>query len=465
MEKMQVSFNPLETAPIPKLILQYSVPTTLTLMVNYLYNIVDQIFIGQGVGITGMAATNVAFPLIIMVNAVALLLGDGCAAHISLCLGRRQQEEADHTVSHVITLILTSGVLAALLCQIFAPQIALLFGSTETAYQDSLAYMRTIAWGIPFQLICPAFTAIIRADGSPQYTMKCMMIGAAINLVLDPVFIFALNMGVVGAGIATVIGQIAAGSFCLLYLRRFQRVRICKSALRPTWKLTRRILALGFPSLLTQILFALVQVTLNNLMRFYGAASIYGSDIALSVYGMMMKVYQISHSMFVGVSSAIQPINGYNFGAKHYERVRKTYCMATIIALAVSAFWFIVFMVFPRPLAALFVSGNDLYLDCAQHCFRIYMAAFFLYGLHMTTASFFQGIGKPAKSLLFPLVRQGFLLLPLALLLSYQFGLEGALIAAPIADILVSLLCFILAYLEFRRWRRNGWLSGQESIF
>ena len=455
METVRRNNNPLETEPIAKLLIRYSVPTTLTLMVNYLYNIVDQIFVGQGVGITGMAAINVAFPLSILVNAIALLLGDGCAANVSLCLGRREQETADRIFSHAVTWIVTSGVVMALLCGVLAPQIVRLFGSTDTAYGESLAYMRTIAWGIPFQLICPAFAAIIRADGAPQYTMKCMMLGAAINLILDPVFIFPLHMGVVGAGIATVIGQVAAGTFCLLYLRRLQTVQLRRGALRPTWTLTRRILKLGFPSLLTQGLTALVQIVLNNLMRVCGAASVYGSDIALSVYGMMMKVYQIAHSMFVGVSSAIQPINGYNFGAGNYDRVRKTYRLATGIALVISVLWWLVFLLFPRQIALLFVSDNLTYLDCAQHVFRLYMLAFCLYGVHMTTASFFQGIGKPVKSLVIPLIRQGVLLIPLALLLSPRWGLDGALLAAPIADALTCLLCVLLAWLEFRGWRRR----------
>ena len=315
MENTQKTRSPLETEPLSRLLLRYSVPTTLTLMVNYLYNVVDQIFVGQGVGITGMAAVNVAFPVSILLNAIALLLGDGCAANVSLCLGRKDQETADRIFGHAVTWIITSGIVMALVCGIFTPQIVRLFGSTDTAYEESAAYLRSIACGIPFQLICPAFTAMIRADGSPKYTMKCMMTGAVINLILDPVFIFGLNMGVVGAGIATVIGEVAAGVLCLLYLRRLQTIHLTREALHPTWVLTQRILKLGFPSLLTQSLTALVQIVLNNLMRVYGAASIYGSDIALSVYGMMMKVYQIAHSMFVGVSSAIQPINGYNFGA------------------------------------------------------------------------------------------------------------------------------------------------------
>ncbi len=287
-----------------------------------------------------------------------------------------------------------------------------------------------------------------------------MMAGAFINLILDPIFIFGLNMGVVGAGIATVIGEIAAGILCLLYLRRLQTIHLAREALRPTWVLTQRILKLGFPSLLTQSLTALVQIVFNNLMSVYGASSIYGSDIALSVYGMMMKVYQIAHSMFVGVSSAIQPINGYNFGAKNYGRVRKTYRMATGIALVISVLWWLVYLLFPRQLAMLFVSDNPLYLDCAKHCFQLYMMAFFLYGVHMTTASFFQGIGKPTRSLLIPLIRQGVLLIPLALLLSSQWGLDGALFAVPIADALTCVLCVIMAYGEFREWKKRGWLIG-----
>lgn len=450
--------NPLETEPISALLLRYSVPTALTLMVNYLYNIVDQIFVGQGVGITGMTATNVAFPLMVLINAVSLLLGDGCAANISLCLGRRRQEDANATVSHALTLIVGGGLVCALVCAVFAPQLVLVCGATETAYQQAVIYLRAISWGIPFQLMCPAFTAIIRADGRPRYTMKCMMLGAAVNLILDPIFIFPLQMGVLGAGIATAIGQIAAGSMCLAYLRRMQSVRIRRKYLLPTPALTGRILALGFPSLLTQSMSALVQITLNNLMRQYGALSVYGSDIALSVYGMMIKVYQISHSMFVGVSSAVQPINGFNFGAKHYRRVYQTYRLAVQVALTISAAWFAVFMLFPRPIAALFVSDNPLYLDCAAHIFRIYMMAFFLYGLHMTTASFFQGIGRPLRSLLIPLSRQGLFLIPLALLLSRRFGLDGALCAVPIADTLVFLLSAALAISEFHSWRKKGWL-------
>ena len=393
MEQPQRKQNPLETEPIGRLIRRYSIPTALTLMVNYLYNIVDQIFVGQGVGVTGMAATNVAFPLTIVTIALALMIGDGCAANMSLCLGRRQQEEADRTASHTVTLLVAAGVFLAVAGSLFARQIVLLFGATETAFQASLDYTRIIVWGLPFLLFSSALTAIIRADGNPKYTMKCMILGAVINTVLDPVFIFGLHMGVVGAAIATVIGQVAAGGLCLVYLRRLQSVRIRRAWLRPTAALTGRIFKLGIPSFLTQIMTAAVQVTMNNLMTRYGAQTAYGGDVALSVYGMVMKVYQIAHAMFVGVSSATQPINGYNFGAKRYDRVRATYRMAATIALVVSVGWFAVYQLFPRAIGTLFVSGDPVYLDACQHIFRVYMLAFFLYGIHMATSSFFQGPG------------------------------------------------------------------------
>ncbi len=204
---------------------------------------------------------------------------------------------------------------------------------------------------------------------------------------------------------------------------------------------------------------AAVQIVMNNLMRKYGAATIYGSDIALSVYGMMLKIYQIAHAMFVGVSSATQPINGFNFGAQHYDRVYRTYRLATRAALVISMGWFAVFMLLPRQIGMLFAPDNLLYLDCTAHCFRRYMLTFFLYGAHMTTASFLQGIGKPSRSVLIPLARQGLFLIPLAFVLSARFGLDGALFAVPIADTMAFLLSMALAAAEFRAWRGKDWLA------
>lgn len=456
MENSEKYENPLGTEPIKNLIIKYSIPTALTLMVNYIYNIVDQIFIGQGVGIEGMAATNVAFPLTIISIAIALLIGDGCAANISLCLGRKEQDTADRTVSHASTMLVVSGIIIAVVCFLFAGAIANMFGSTDTAFNQSVIYIKTIAWGLPFLMLSSALTAIIRADGNPQYTMKCMIIGCIINIILDPVFIFVFDMGVFGAGVATVIGEAYTGIACFTYLRRLKTVHIKKEALVPTPALSFKILSLGIPSLLTQIMNALVQITMNNLMSVYGSKTIYGGDTALSVYGMMMKVYQIAHSMFVGVSSATQPINGYNFGAKNYKRVYETYKMAVKIAITISIIWFAVYQIFPRFIAMMFVSDDAIYIDCAEHIFRIYMAMFFIYGLHLVTASFLQSIGKPTKALLIPIIRQAVFLIPLSIILSSKFGLNGAVMAAPIADMAVFIVALTLAVTEFRTWKKNG---------
>ena len=450
--------NPLGTEPIGKLIAKYSIPTALTLIVNYIYNIADQIFVGQGVGISAMAATNVAFPLTIIAMAFGLMVGDGCAAEVSLCLGRGEDDEADKTVSHALTLLIVGGLIIFLVARIFSVQIVNLFGVTPTSYDECLLYTNTITISLPFLILCTSLTAIIRADGNPKYTMKCMMVGAAINMILDPVFIFPFHMGVFGAALATVIGQTVAGILCLKYVPKLNTVHVRKKYLRLTGHTTGRIVSLGFPSLITQIMTATVQVVMNNLMKIYGATSVYGSDIALSVYGMMMKVYQLAHSMFVGVSSATHPINGFNFGAKNYKRVKQSYKYAAGIAITVSIIWFIIYQIFPGQIGSIFVSDSPLYIECSKHSFRIFMAAFFIYGLHMVTGAFFQGIGKPGKALLIPIARQAVFLIPSAIFLSSKIGLDGALMAAPIADIAVFILSIILAVTEFRGWKKQNWI-------
>lgn len=443
--------NPLGVLPVKKLIVKYSIPTAITLMVNYLYNIADQLFIGQGVGVNGMAATNVAFPLTILAIALGLLIGDGSAAAISLCLGRKQQEEADRTLSHAYTLLIIAGILVTVLCFAFAPYIVVLFGSTDATYNLSMDYVRTICFGLPFLMISSSLTAIIRADGNPKYTMKCMIAGALINIVLDPIFIFVFDMGVVGAGIATIIGEIVAGAACLMYAPRFKTVKIKKKFLLPTAYTTKRILSLGVPSLFMQILNAGVQIAMNNLMTIYGAFTVYGSETALSAYGMMMKIYQITHAMFVGLSSAIQPINGYNFGAKKFSRVKETITTAVKWAILISSIWFLIFQIFGKYIGMAFVPGDAVFADCAKHLFRIYMACFFISGVHNVIASFFQAIGKPKLSLAIPTVRQAVLLIPLAFILANFFGFNGALIAAPISDISVFLLSIVLLRRELKK--------------
>ena len=450
--------NILETEPIGRLLLKFSIPTTLTLMVNFLYNIADQIFIGHATGIDGVAATNVAFPITIVAAALALLIGDGCAANISLCLGRREQEAADRTLGCACMLLAGAGLLLVLGGLCFLRPLVRLFGASPAIAEDAALYMGILLFGLPFSMCNMALTAIIRADGNPQYMMRSMMIGAGLNIVLDPIFIFTLEMGIQGAAIATIIGQIVSGVISLAYLPRFENFRIKKENLCLHGGTAKSICSLGFPSLCTQAATAATQIVMNNLMRRYGVGTIYGSEIPLSCYGTMTKIYQIAHAMFVGLASGTQPINGYNFGAKHYARVRQTYRTAAFASLLISLAWFCVFRWGGGLLAAMFVTGEPLYQEFAAHCFRLYMLGFFVYGLPQVTASFFQATGQPVKSLAVSLSRQALFLIPLAVLLSGRFGLDGALAAAPAADMLAFLLAVCLVFREMRVWRHRDWI-------
>lgn len=451
--------NILGTERIGRLLLKFSVPTTLTLIVNSLYNMVDQIFVGRAMGVEGVAATNVAFPLSVVAAALALTIGDGCATNISLALGRGEEEEANRFFSTGFLLLLTVSILFVLIGLVFLKPMLLLFGATASILDTAATYTSIVLWGIPFAMFNMAFTTIIRADGNPQYMMRTMMIGAGINLVLDPIFIFGCNMGVAGAALATILGQSVAGIMALAYLPKFQHIRLKRENIKFSRGYIRKIATLGFPSFCTQGATAATQIVMLNLMGKFGAMSIYGSEIALSCYGILSKLYQIAHAMFVGISAGTQPINGFNFGAKQYGRVRETYRMGFFWAMVISVVWFCIFRFGGGLLAMLFVKDDALYLEFAKHSFRLYMLGFFLYGPPLVATSFFQAIGKPWKSLAIALVRQVFFLIPFALLLSPRFGLDGALAAAPLADVLAFCFAMSMIFVEFRGWKRKGFVS------
>ena len=305
--------NSLGTEPIGRLLLKFSVPTALTLMVNCLYNIVDQIFIGHAVGIKGVAATNVTFPIGIIAAALALLIGDGCAANVSLHLGRGEQEEADRTFANAVMLLFGVGILLSVFGCIFARQLVVFFGASPSVVAEAVLYMSIILLGQPFGMCNMAFTASIRADGNPQYMMRSMMIGAALNVVLDPIFIFVFRWGIQGAALATIIGQIVSGVIALAYLPRFSHFAIRKKYLRLKWRFIGDIVRLGFPSLCTQTATAATQIVMNNLMRKYGAATIYGSEIARDFCAVVSGVplwRRLSGGAFCGGGTALSGICG-----------------------------------------------------------------------------------------------------------------------------------------------------------
>jgi len=266
-------------------------------------------------------------------------------------------------------------------------------------------------------------------------------------------------MGVQGAAIATILGQIVSGIICICYIPRFQNIIFQKENMMLDLRTSISILSLGIPSFITQIATACTQIVMNNIMRYYGNTMIYGSDIALSCYGTMMKVYQIAHAMFVGVSSGTQPINGFNYGAKQYKRVKQTYCTAVSIALMISVIWWLIYQIFPAQIATLFVNDEqENYILFAVRCYRFYMLAFFIYGIPTVTASFFQAIGKPAKALVVSVCRQILFLIPLSIIFSSKYGIDGALISAPIADVLAFLLAMVLILYEWSNWKKKEFI-------
>ena len=369
--------NPLGYEKISTLLKKFAIPSIIAMIVSALYNIVDQIFIGQGVGMLGNAATNVAFPLTTICLSISLLIGIGSASLFSLSLGRKDEEKATKCVGAAVFMTAILGVIYAILVEIFLPQLANMFGATEETFPYVIDYVRYTAIGMPFLISTNALSNLIRADGNPSFSMTCMVVGAIVNTILDPLFIFVFNMGVSGAAIATTISQVVSFALAFSYLFKFKQVKITKSVLKIDLKLWGQVALLGMSNSFNQLAIAAVQITLNNLIRHYGALSIYGADIPLAACGVIMKVNSIFISVFVGFSQGAQPIFGYNYGAKQYDRVTKTYVTVVKICAIVAITGTLLFQIIPRPIISIFGSGDELYYEFSVKFMRIFLSMFF----------------------------------------------------------------------------------------
>ncbi len=453
MQKNASARNELGTKSVGKLLLQFSVPSMISMLVNSLYNLVDQIFIGQGVGYLGNAATNVAFPFVTLSLALALLVSDGCAANMSLSLGAGDQEKANKGLAGSLLLAATFGILLFAVGSIFLTPLLRLFGSTETVLPYAQDYTRITLLGMPFVIVSITLSAVIRADGSPRYAMVCMLVGALINTVLDPLFIFVFRWGVKGAAWATIIGQFANFLLTVRYLFRLRHVRLVRKYVRYDLRIMGHVCLLGISSFINQVAIMLVQIVVNNTVTRYGAQSIYGADIPLTCFGIVMKVNQIIAAFIIGIGSGAQPIVGFNYGAGQYARVRRTYALAVSAATFFSVVGFLVFQLIPDKIILLFGQENALYNEFAVLCFRRVLLCVFALGFQMVTSGFFQSIGKAKISALLSLSRQVMFLIPLMLLLPLAFGLNGALFAFPIADTAAALLAAVFVVRELRLLR------------
>lgn len=442
--------NPLATEKIEKLIPRFAIPAIISMLVSSLYNIVDQIFIGQGVGLLGNAATNIAFPITIVCTATALLLGIGSASNFNLSAGARQQERANCFAANGLTLLLAGGLLIAGLVLVFLNPLLQLFGVTEEILPYAKDYTGITALGIPFLILTTGGNHLIRADRSPTYSMTCMLTGAIINTILDPLFIFGFNLGIKGAAWATVIGQVVSGIMVILYFLKFRHMDIKLRMLKPSWNNFRQILSLGMAACINQISMALVQIVMNNTLKHYGAASSYGSEIPLACVGVISKVNMVFLSITIGLAQGCQPIWGFNYGAKAYKRVRDTYKYAFKVAFVVGLLFFLSFQFFPRQIISIFGSGSEDYYRFAERYFKIYMFMTFANGLHPVSANFFTSMGKAKLGAVVSLTRQVLFLIPLIIIFPLFMGIDGIMYAGPIADGMAIIISLGFAYREMK---------------
>lgn len=440
--------SPFATEPIGRLILKFAVPSVIALLVNSLYNIVDQIFIGWGVGYLGNGATNVVFPITIIALALSMMIGNGGAAYLSLKLGEGEGEAARKGVCNAVTLVtVVSIVLAAVFLGCIDP-ILTLFGATDVLRDYALEYGWIIGLGLPFMMISAAINSMIRADGSPKYAMGSMVIGAILNVILDPVFIFVFHMGVRGAAIATVIGQVASFLVSVVYVPRFKTIRPNAAAFRLNGRTCGNIVTFGLSSFITQFAITIVMALTNNLLAIYGASSVYGAEIPLTATGIVMKVNQIMISILLGIATGTQPILGYNYGAKRYDRVKKALELSLIASEVISILAFFLFQFAPMSVVTLFGSEDGLYNEFAVKAFRIFLMLCPLTGFQTIAAVYLQAVGKPVKSAILSLARQIIFFVPAALILPTFLGVEGVLWTGPVADGLAFLLSLALLLYE-----------------
>lgn len=439
--EVQNAPNPLGVQKESKLLVNFAIPCIISMLVTALYNIVDQIFIGQGVGMLGNAATNIAFPLSTTCTAIALLLGIGGASNYSLKLGAGEKEEAARYSGNALTLITIFGVALFVVVELFLTPMLKGFGATKDVLPYAETYTRITAIGFPFLIANTAISKQILADGSPRYSMMSMLVGAVINTILDPILIFGFGMGMAGAALATITGQIISFSISLRYVFHFKNIRLTKDSFRLGGRYVKNIGALGASACFNQIAMTIVQIVMNNVLSYYGAKSMYGGEIPLACAGIITKVNMVFMAIIIGISQGTQPIVGFNYGAKKYGRVRKTYLLAVGAATVLSFVAFICFQVFPRQIISIFGAGSELYFRFSERYFRIYMFLTVVNGIQSVTSNFFTSIGKSTLGIFMSLTRQILFLLPLIIIFPLIMGIDGVMYAGPIADAAAAIVC------------------------
>ena len=440
----------LGTEKISRLMLKFSLPCVLSLLVSALYNIVDQIFIGNSeLSTLGNAATGVVFPVFVIAQAFAWCIGDGCAAYLNICQGRNDTQTAHKAVGTGVTLTLLTSVALLLVFYPLKTQALTLFGASENSIGMAVEYLEVILAFIPVYMLSNMMNSVIRADGSPGWAMVSMLVGAAINLILDPLFIFGFHWGMAGAALATGIGQLVSFLMCVWYFFRTKTFRLQMKSFLPNFRAFSGALQLGLSSFITQLTIVVITLVCNIMLVKYGAVSQYGVDIPIAVIGIESKVFTVVINLVVGIVLGCQPIIGYNIGAKNYDRVKKLYKSILFCTIAIGVAATLLFELAPDAVAGMFgtpknVPNPDDYWLFAEKTFRIFLSLVTFTCIVKMSSIFFQAAGKPVRAIVASLIRDIVCFVPLLIILPMFMGIEGILYAAPIADCIAMLVTILL---------------------
>lgn len=451
MNKNVEKLNPLGTEPIGKLLCRFAIPSCISLVVNAIYSMVDQIFIGQGVGYLANAATSIILPLITVQIALGVMLSDGTSAFLSLQQGLGENKKAANGVANCITMTVIIGILLCALFEIFLEPLCHVFGSTDKVLPYAVEYGRIIVAGFPVSMINYALAGVIRADGRPRESMIGMLIGCVANIILDYVFVMVISWGIAGAAWATVIGQLLNAIYYIYLLFGFKSIKLRKEDFVLNSQILKKVTTLGMPSFITQMATVFVIMTMNNIITTVGERSKYGSEIPLAIIGITMKLCMIVAQIALGIASGAQPIYGYNYGNRQYGRVKKTFKLAITASTLVLVIAFFVFEFFPEPIISIFGQESELYMEYAVKCVRTYLGACFMIGSNLVICIFFQSVGKALPSTALSFLRQIVLLIPAIIILGNMASVEGILWAGPFSDGLSGIISIIVVAVYWKR--------------
>lgn len=441
MEKVENN-KYLGTEKISKLMLKFSIPCILSLLVSALYNIVDQIFIGNSeLSALGNAATGVVFPIFIIAQAFAWCFGDGCAAFLNICQGKKDEKSAQKAIGTGVTITFITSIVLLALLYIFKTPVLRLFGASDNTIGMAIEYFNIILAFFPLYMLSNMINAVVRADGNPKGSMMSMLIGAITNIILDPIFIFGFKWGMAGAAWATVIGQIISFIISFVCILKSKTFKLTFKSLIPDFKAFSGALKLGLSSFITQMTIVIISLVCNIMLAKYGAMSSYGADIPIAIIGIESKVFTVVINLVVGIVLGCQPIIGYNMGAKRYDRVKELYKKILICTIIIGLASTLLFELAPKAIVAMFGKPTNIpnpedYWIFAEKTFRIFLSFVTFTCIIKMSSIFFQAVGKPLRAIVASMVRDIVCFIPLILILPISLGVEGILYAAPIADII-----------------------------